>query len=57
MYANSDNAVMTENDTALTFSDSFRIMLDDARKWAERSGFIEEDVDSIIKSVRKRKRS
>lgn len=57
MYANPENIVLTENDTTLTYSDSFGIMLDDARKWAERSGFIEEDVDSIIKAVRRSKRA
>lgn len=57
MYANPENIVLTENDTALTYSDSFGIMLDDAKEWAERSGFIEEDVDSIIKAVRRSKRA
>ena len=54
MYANS---VISENKTVMTHSESFRIMLDDARDWAERSGLTEKDVDMAIKSVRRRKMS
>lgn len=38
-------------------SESFRTMLDDAEEWAERSGLREEDIDDVIKTVRKRKLS
>ncbi|MBR1658518.1 MAG: hypothetical protein IJ697_08650 [Synergistaceae bacterium] len=37
-------------------SESFRTMLDDAKEWAERSGLREEDIDDVIKSVRRKKR-
>lgn len=51
MFSHAEN-VMTENDNALTF----RMMLDEARDWAERSGLREDMIDDIIKSVRRRKK-
>lgn len=52
MYANAVDDVVSRNET---YSDSFRLMLDDSRAWAERSGLTEKDVDEAIKSVRRRK--
>ena len=48
-------AVMIRNDNTLI--ERFRIMLDEAKDWAERSGLTERDVDEAVKAVRKRKKS
>ena len=36
--------------------DEFKASLDEAQTWASEAGYTEADVDSIIKSVRKRNR-
>ncbi len=56
MYEASEYAAKTKNDTAIMYKGNFRMMLDDAKNWAERSGFKEEDIDSVIKHVRERKK-
>ena len=48
-------AVMIKSDDTLL--ERFRIMLDDAKDWAERFGLTESDVDEAVKAVRKRKKS
>ena len=45
-------AVMIRNDDTLV--ERFRIMLDEAKDWAERSGLTEKDVDEAVKVVRMR---
>ena len=35
--------------------DSFKAWMDDAQQWAESVGYTEEDVESIVKDVRRRK--
>ena len=57
MYETAEYTAMTENDTAIMYEGNFRMMLDDAKNWAERSGFREEDIDSIIKCVREWKKA
>ncbi len=56
MYTNAVDSAMTFADTALMSSENFRIMLDEAHDWAERSGLKEKDVNDIIKDVRRKKR-
>ena len=48
-------AVMIRNDD--TFVERFKMMLDEARDWAERSGLTESDIDEAVKAVRRRKRA
>ncbi len=55
MYTNAVDSAMTFADTALMSSENFRIMLDEAHDWAERSGLKEKDVNDIIKDVRRKK--
>jgi AbrB family looped-hinge helix DNA binding protein len=40
----------------LPSSEEFEASLDEAQKWAMSAGYSENDVDDIIKSVRKKKR-
>ncbi len=35
--------------------DDFKVSLEEASQWAEKVGYTEDDVDTIIKSVRQRK--
>lgn len=48
-------AAMIKSDDTLV--ERFRIMLDEAKDWAEHSGLTERDVDEAVKAVRKRKRA
>ena len=57
MYEAAEYNAVAENDTAFAYEGNFRMMLDEAKSWAERSGFKEEDIDSIIKHVRGQKKA
>ena len=57
MYEAAEYNAVAENDTAFAYEGNFRTMLDEAKSWAERSGFKEEDIDSIIKHVRGQKKA
>ena len=41
----------------LPSEERFSSWMDEAQRWAEESGYVESDVDDIIKSVRERKRA
>lgn len=40
----------------LSFAEEFEALLNEAQKWAKSVGYNENDVDDIVKSVRKKKR-
>ena len=54
VYA-SDDVIMLKTIKMPTVEE-FKLKLDDAREWAESVGYKEDDVNDIIKSVRKSKR-
>ena len=56
MCIRTHEAVLTRNYDADVLNVHFRIMLDEAQEWAERSGLRESDVAEAVKSVRRRKR-
>ena len=54
-YFTGDSILLKKLD--LPKEDEFKKWLDDAQKWADRSGITEDDIPSIIAEVRARKRS
>ena len=56
MCIRTHEAVLTRNYDADVLNVHFRMMLDEAQEWAERSGLRESDVAEAVKSVRRRKR-
>ncbi|MBR4197079.1 MAG: hypothetical protein IKQ95_10300 [Synergistaceae bacterium] len=55
MRTDSAEAVMIRYDDSSP--ESFRIMLDEAKDWAERSGLTEDDIADAVKSVRTRRKA
>ena len=43
-------------DTLVTYTSRFEASLDEAQKWAKSVGYRENDVNDIVKTVRKKKR-
>ncbi len=51
----SDDVIMLKTIKVPSVED-FKMKLDEARKWAKQVGYVESDVNEIIKDVRKKKR-
>jgi len=51
----SDDVIMLKTVKVPTVED-FKMKLDEAQKWAKQVGYVESDVNEIIKDVRKKKR-